>query len=431
MSIRKQVKSFPKYQIHKASGRAFVWWQGKRHYLGTAGSAESYEAYHRFVAEIARNNGAIIPQMTERTSKNNAAEITVNDVMAAYLTNKRDVISGKEFENTIYSFKPLRKFHGHTLAEQFGPKALKLVRQAMIDHGLARKVINQRIGRIKRLFKFAVAEEMVSPTVYQALLAVEGLRAGHTEARETEPIQPISNEQIELLMPFLSSVNAAMIKLQRLTGMRPGEVCRMRTVDIDRSGEVWFYRPSSHKNKWRGRDRVIPLGPQSQELLLPFLDRDVESYLFTPHESYLWLRQNSYPGRKERKTPVYPCELRRRAKRQARRKVSRFRSRFTTNSYDRAIKNAIQRAGKGGVAVESWSPNQLRHTRATELRKEYGLEAAQVILGHAKADVTQIYAERDLPKPLKSRRCPAKIVTSGYAFVVTFCLWRANLDQVE
>jgi hypothetical protein len=45
-----------------------------------------------------------------------------------------------------------------------------------------------------------------------------------------------------------------------------------------------------------------------------------------------------------------------------------------------------------------WSPNRLRHTKATEIRKQFGLEAAQVILGHAAADVTQVYAERDAEK---------------------------------
>jgi integrase len=48
--------------------------------------------------------------------------------------------------------------------------------------------------------------------------------------------------------------------------------------------------------------------------------------------------------------------------------------------------------------VDRWSPNQLRHTAATQIRREFGLEAAQVILGHSKADVTQVYAERDLAK---------------------------------
>jgi hypothetical protein len=40
----------------------------------------------------------------------------------------------------------------------------------------------------------------------------------------------------------------------------------------------------------------------------------------------------------------------------------------------------------------------------TEIRKRYGLEAAQVILGHASADVTQIYAERDLQKAVEIMR---------------------------
>ncbi len=44
------------------------------------------------------------------------------------------------------------------------------------------------------------------------------------------------------------------------------------------------------------------------------------------------------------------------------------------------------------------SPNQLRHSFATKVRREHGLEAAQVLLGHAMADVTQVYAERDTEK---------------------------------
>jgi hypothetical protein len=39
---------------------------------------------------------------------------------------------------------------------------------------------------------------------------------------------------------------------------------------------------------------------------------------------------------------------------------------------------------------------RLRDTAATTIRSRFGLEASQVVLGHAKADVTQLYAERDL-----------------------------------
>ena len=51
-----------------------------------------------------------------------------------------------------------------------------------------------------------------------------------------------------------------------------------------------------------------------------------------------------------------------------------------------------------------WAPNQLRHSAATEIRRQFGLEAAQIVLGHSKADVTQVYAERDLAKGIEIAR---------------------------
>ena len=38
----------------------------------------------------------------------------------------------------------------------------------------------------------------------------------------------------------------------------------------------------------------------------------------------------------------------------------------------------------------------IRHSRATEVRRHYRLEGAQATLGHARADVTQIYAEKNM-----------------------------------
>lgn len=48
------------------------------------------------------------------------------------------------------------------------------------------------------------------------------------------------------------------------------------------------------------------------------------------------------------------------------------------------------------VGVLHWTPNQLRHTAGTEVRAEFGLEAAQTILGHATAKMTEHYAEKHL-----------------------------------
>ena len=66
-----------------------------------------------------------------------------------------------------------------------------------------------------------------------------------------------------------------------------------------------------------------------------------------------------------------------------------MREHFDTVTYGQAIRHACDRLG-----IERWSPNQLRHARATELRREFGLDAAGAVLGHARVETTQIYAER-------------------------------------
>ena len=43
----------------------------------------------------------------------------------------------------------------------------------------------------------------------------------------------------------------------------------------------------------------------------------------------------------------------------------------------------------------AWHPHQLRHTRASQIRRQFGLEGAQVALNHASLEATQLYAERN------------------------------------
>ena len=52
-------------------------------------------------------------------------------------------------------------------------------------------------------------------------------------------------------------------------------------------------------------------------------------------------------------------------------------------------------------AQHVWSPHQLRHNAATYLRKQFGLEAAQVIPGHRNLSVTEIYAEKNVEAAIK------------------------------
>ena len=154
---------------------------------------------------------------------------------------------------------------------------------------------------------------------------------------------------------------ADMVKLQRLIGCRPGELCVMKSQDIDRSADVWLYVPESHKNEHRGKHRIILLGPKAQAILRPWLLKAGDGYCF-----------------KARGRRGQPLRVR---------------------SYRETIHRACKRAG-----IPKWNPNQIRHTAGTDIRSKYGLEAAQIVLGHATADVTQVYAERDLAKAVEIMR---------------------------
>jgi integrase len=393
----------PKYRRHKGSGQALIQLGGERIYLGKYGSKASKEKYRRILAEWLESHDRREPR---RDSGCSGPGLSTNELILAYWRFAQTYYAKngqptKELECMREALRPIRELYGRTEAKEFGPRALKTVRQHMIDQGLARGVVNHRIGRIKRVFKWAVAEELVPPSVHHALQAVAGLRFGRTEARETEPIKPAAEEHVLALLPFVAPPVAAMVQLQWLTGIRSCELVIMRPCDIDMSGDVWIYEAYDHKNRWRGHRKLVALGPRAQAIIRPFMDRDKEAFLFSPREAEAWrLARRPMHYKPARKTPIYPSELRAREKaKQARRKRESKRPKrdhYDTASYRRAIVYGLRKARKAGVEIPHWHPHQLRHSRGTEIRKKYGIEAAQVALGHARADVTQVYAEKNL-----------------------------------
>jgi integrase len=264
----------------------------------------------------------------------------------------------------------------------------------MVDSGLSRGVVNHRVNKIKRLFKWAVSEELLPSSVYEGLRTVAGLLYGRTTANETEPIKPIEKRWVDVVLPYVSPPVTAMIQVHWLGGMRACEVVLMRPCDIDMTGDIWIYEPHHHKNRWRNHRRLIPLGPKAQAILRPFLDRPATGYMFSPRESEA---ARNAERRRNRKTPVTPSQARRKPKKRPRREK---RDRYDTHSYHRAITYGIEKANKyrpeQSPEVPHWCPLQIRHSRATEVRKEHGLEAAQVALGHKNANITEVYAERNL-----------------------------------
>ena len=120
---------------------------------------------------------------------------------------------------------------------------------------------------------------------HKHLTMVSGLRKGKTEARETAPVLPVDDAVVDATLEYLPAIPADMVRFQRLTGCRPAEVCSLRPCDLDRSEEVWIYRPESHKTEHHDRDRIILIGPQAQGVLLRYLARDAQACCFRPCDS--------------------------------------------------------------------------------------------------------------------------------------------------
>jgi integrase len=398
--------SVPSYRLHKASGQARTIVNGRHIYLGKFGSPESRQEYARVLAEAALPAGP--PTASDNVDVKGPL---ISELLVAYLKFAESYYSNegqptKEFRGMLDTVSPLNQLYGDTLANEFGPLRLKAVREHLVGRQLCRNEVNKRISRLKRVFKWAVSEELISPSVHQALSTVTGLKYGRTSARESEPVKPVDQTTVELTLPFVTPQIAAMIRLQLLTGMRPGEVIVMRPCDIDTGADVWIYTPAAHKGRWRGHHRTIPLGPQAQMQIEPFMNRPETVFLFSPAEADEYRHERRAIDR-NRKTPVYPCELRAREKRkqQARSRKSR-RPRgatYTPDSYRRAIEYGVTRSNreraKGdpeAVSINKWSPYQLRHSFATNMRRDYGVEAAQLGLGHARTNIVDVYAEKNL-----------------------------------
>jgi integrase len=407
------IHSLPKYRRHRKSGQAVVTLNGRDHYLGPHGTKASRVEYDRLMGEwLARGRRPL----TVADSPISVVEMCLRywKFALAYHRGNPKVMPG--IKRTI---QYLRDQYGRTPACEFGPLALKAVRERMVTEGLSRVYSNNHVGRIKQIFKWAVGEELLPVEVHQALATVPGLKKGRTSARECGPVLPVDEATVDATLPYLPEVVADMVRLQRFTGCRPAELCMMRPCDLDRTGEVWKYRPESHKTEHHGRERLIFIGPQAQSILLRYLARDPESNCFRPCDSEAKRRAVVHAARKT----LLSCGNRPGTNR--RRSPQRTPgAKYSVDAYRRAIHRACdaafpptgdlaQRSGETAMAWRDrltdqqraelskwqsehrWSPNQLRHSAATEIRRRYGLEAAATVLGHAKADVTQIYAERD------------------------------------
>jgi len=430
-------QTLPKYSHHRGSGQAYVTLNGHAVYLGPYGSQRSRAQYDRVVAEWLASGRRLPAELLPDSQRD---DIRVVELIDRYLEHAEQYYrrpDGKltsEYNTILNAVKPLNQLYGDFPACEMGPLALKAVRQSMVGLGWCRSHINKQISRIRQIFKWGTENELVPIQIYQSLATVAGLKKGRTTVRESEPVKSIPQEYVDAVLPYVSSQVAALIQLQLLTAMRPGEAVIMRGCDLDTSGSVWVYTPQHHKTEHHGKARKIFIGPRAQRIVWPFLNRDLSAYLFSSKEAEAQLKAR----RSLRRVTPKSCGNRAGTNRNGSR-AKKLGDHYLVASYRRAIERACGQAfplpdhlarqrvqGRGRKrnttrweTVEEWKqrlgdekwqtcldwqrehrwhPHQLRHNAATFLRKEFGIEAARVVLGHSSAAITEIYAELDSMK---------------------------------
>lgn len=205
-------------------------------------------------------------------------------------------------------------------------------------------------------------------------MAVDGLRKGRCQVRESDPILPVSLEVVEATLPHLPQVTADMIRFQLLTGARPGEVCSMTPASIHREGDAWEYRVDGHKTEHHGRNRTVYIGPDAQAILGPYLFRDASEVCFSMAEA---VEQRRALTASRRVTPI-SCGNRRgkrsEADRQSLKRSRKLKAQtaFNTGSYANAIKYAcvIAFPAPGVLGCQKAETNAARVRRLTEEQKE-------------------------------------------------------------
>lgn len=375
-------KKLPKYcGPHKHSGKGYAWNKGRQIYFpGKHGSPESLRGYRRFLESLLGERQDFSPRDT-----------SVAELMECWLLENEPDISAKNYHHYLQCAKEVIEAGlADSLTCDFGPRKLKEFVGFLVDRGLARSTINQRISRLKCMFKWGVSEEMVPPDICHSLYSVRGMKSGQTAAPDPVQRRPVDWSRVEELDGYLSQTVVAMCRLQWLTGMRSENICCLRMLDVDISDSVWVYRPSQHKTAWRGKGLAVPLGPQGQALIEKCLGgRGRDEFVFRPCDSLEWHARN---------TEGFKMWVNRKAGEQ-----------FTPNTFRQAVMRAQARVAGLDISRrlptkqqfldagwDPWTPYQLRHAAASRIRQGHSIEEVRAYMGHSTVQATGIYSEHDL-----------------------------------
>jgi integrase len=356
----------PKYRKHSTRNVGFVEWKKKRHYFkGAYNSIQSIAEYKKFVLE---HVGSVAASPKPIASPGCTVNVLCRDFLVQLREQSLKNLRGT-YGNYRNALQPFCKRYGNEQAASIGPRLLKEWQKELASKELSRGYINGSISKIKQVWRWAASEEILPASVWHGLQSVKSLAPGKTPAREAVKRKPLPWSHLQELLPSLSPNVRAMVLLQWHSGARSQSIVMACPSQFERDGDFLLWRPRHKTETWgEGKELVIPLGPRAQEVIGPFLKGRPDRPMFCPR----WFGKNP-----------------------------RYGDRYTSGSYHDCIQHAIRRLNKRNQvahvpALPLWTPHQLRHAKGHAVRKIYGLEAAQAVLGHESLSATEIYSARRL-----------------------------------
>ena len=405
-----------------------AYFDGKRKTFGNVNNPESWEKYHAFLRTSVFpkttpdspaggvnsengtfNNTRCKPEISEvgkmpapvpmpmQTAHSNGSS-TVGDLAGVFMDYVQKEYSNDQYVHFRESLVWLVAAYEDLPVNDFSPKKLKIVREQMIQSGkLCRNIVNDYKNRIVRMFRWAIEEEILTDAnVVLALQQVANLKKGAKGTYDHPKRRAVTDDVVRRTLPGLSPTVAAMVQIQGMTGMRPGELCAMKVGDIDTTPEngLWYYIPDRHKTEEYIGEKSLPLGKPEQDLIAPYLvGKKPDNAVFSPRTAML---EHGERLRAERKSPLTPSQIARGRKVNA--DVGEF---YNKDSYRRAVLHGIAMVNRElpeGEKIPHWTPYLLRHAAATHIEKKNGLDEAQAQLGHTTADMTKRYSHAQLAK---------------------------------
>lgn len=339
--------AFPTYSV-ATSGRAYTTVAGKFVSLGKDGP-EAKQKFATLILSLQQGDDLARVQSVHPAPK---LSLSINELCIRFVTHAEaeyiDRVTGKpsaEVDCFKCVTKALRTLFGETVAAEFGPLALRALRQKFIAAGWSRGFINKSCQRLRTIFRWGIGRELLPKDkgILEGLQAVEPLRLGKG-GRETTKRRAIPQASIDAMKERLGKRNRDIVDLLLLTAARPSEILSLTTAIIQNRETidgVWIVDLQAHKTAHHGHERRLFLSPAAQAILLKYID-------------------TANPERR-----LFPIQRK---------------------TLGQAVKDASNRAG-----VPEFTSHWLRHTALSRLRDEAGAEATQQIAGHATLSMTSDY----------------------------------------